>query len=97
MFSPLLNLRLVEALRGLRERGFATVVVDVLCAAHIGAGRVTRTRPWPICPTRIWRMEQDAIRFSLRELGIPVVTWDGVARWTSRSPLLPDDVMVNRA
>ena len=22
-------------------------------------------------------MEQDAIRFSLRELGIPVVAWDG--------------------
>jgi hypothetical protein len=27
---------------------------------------------------RIWRMEQEAIRFSLRELGIPVVHWDGV-------------------
>ena len=26
---------------------------------------------------RIWRMEQEAIRFSLRELGIPVVHWDG--------------------
>jgi hypothetical protein len=28
---------------------------------------------------RIWRMEQQAIRFSLRELGIAVVPWDGVA------------------
>jgi len=27
---------------------------------------------------RIWRMEQEAIRFSLRELGVPVVHWDGV-------------------
>ena len=26
---------------------------------------------------RIWRMEQQAIRFSLRELGVPVVDWDG--------------------
>jgi hypothetical protein len=26
---------------------------------------------------RIWRMEQEAIRFSLRELDIPVVHWDG--------------------
>jgi hypothetical protein len=26
---------------------------------------------------RIWRLEQDAIRFSLRELGVPVVHWDG--------------------
>ena len=30
VFSPLLSLRLVEALRELRERGFATIVVDVL-------------------------------------------------------------------
>jgi hypothetical protein len=28
---------------------------------------------------RIWRMEQQAIRFSLRELGVPVVHWDGEA------------------
>jgi hypothetical protein len=27
---------------------------------------------------RIWRMEQLAIRFSLRELGVPVVHWDGI-------------------
>jgi uncharacterized protein (DUF58 family) len=26
---------------------------------------------------RIWRLEQQAIRFSLRELGVPIVTWDG--------------------
>jgi uncharacterized protein (DUF58 family) len=26
---------------------------------------------------RIWRMEQQAIRFSMRELGIPLVHWDG--------------------
>jgi len=26
---------------------------------------------------RIWRMEQEAIRFSLRELGVSVVHWDG--------------------
>jgi hypothetical protein len=27
---------------------------------------------------QIWQMEQEAIRFSLRELGVPVVRWDGV-------------------
>jgi hypothetical protein len=27
---------------------------------------------------RIWRMEQQAIRFSLRELGVPVLPWNGV-------------------
>jgi uncharacterized protein (DUF58 family) len=26
---------------------------------------------------RLWQMEQQAIRFSLRELGVPVVHWDG--------------------
>ena len=40
---------------------------------------------------RIWQMEQEAIRFSLRELGVPVVHWDGIgsldlplARYTRR-------------
>ena len=28
---------------------------------------------------QIWQMEQEAIRFSLRELGVPVVHWDGTA------------------
>jgi hypothetical protein len=26
---------------------------------------------------QLWQMEQEAIRFSLRELGVPVVHWDG--------------------
>ena len=75
VFSPLLNLRLVEALRGLRQRGFATIVVDVLRTPKVEG--LTRTKALADLATRIWRMEQDAIRFSLRELGIPVVTWDG--------------------
>jgi uncharacterized protein (DUF58 family) len=75
VFSPLLSLRLVEALRGLRERGFATIVIDVLRVPRVGG--LTRTRALADLATRVWRMEQDAIRFSLRELGIPVVAWDG--------------------
>jgi uncharacterized protein (DUF58 family) len=71
VFSPLLDQRLVEALRDLRERGFTVFVVDVLNEAP----------PWPgliaDLATRIWRMEQEAIRFSLRQLGIPVTHWDG--------------------
>jgi uncharacterized protein (DUF58 family) len=75
VFSPLLSLRLVEALRELRERGFATIVVDVLCAEpDPGRGRYRGSAD---LAKRIWRMEQDAIRFSLRELGVPVVHWDG--------------------
>ena len=75
VFSPLLNLRLVEALRGLRERGFATIVIDVLRVPKVRG--LTRTKTLADLATRVWRMEQDAIRFSLRELGIPVVAWDG--------------------
>jgi uncharacterized protein (DUF58 family) len=98
VFSPLLSLRMVEALRELRERGFATIVVDVLCAEP-GA----RTNLWPRdrraydLAKRIWRMEQQAIRFSLREIGIPVVHWDGKS--SLDEPLAPFTrrAMVNRS
>jgi len=72
VFSPLLQPRLVEALRDLRERGFSVLVVDVLTA---GPAR-SRDRVADLA-RRIWRLEQQAIRFSLTELGIPVVHWDG--------------------
>jgi uncharacterized protein (DUF58 family) len=97
--SPLLSLRLVEALRELRERGFATIVLDVLCAEpDIGGGRVaSRDRNMARLAQRVWRMEQEAIRFSLRELGIPVASWDGQS--SLDEPLAPYTrrVMVNRA
>jgi len=73
-FSPLLDQRFVEALRDMRERGFSLIVVDVLNAAPPNkfsfADKAAR---------RIWQMELHSIRFSLRELGVPVVPWDGVA------------------
>ena len=71
-FSPLLDGRFVEALRDMRERGFALIVVDVLNAEP------PRRRTFADhAARRIWRLEQEAIRFSLRELGVPVVAWDG--------------------
>ena len=72
VFSPLLHPRLVEALRDLRERGFSVLVVDVLTAEPA----FSRTRTDELT-RRIWRLEQQAIRFSLTQLGIPVVRWDG--------------------
>jgi uncharacterized protein (DUF58 family) len=73
-FSPLLDGRFVEALRDMRERGFALIVVDVLNTEppvrYTFTGGMAR---------RIWQMEQQAIRFSLRELGVPVAHWDGEA------------------
>jgi uncharacterized protein (DUF58 family) len=73
-FSPLLDGRFVEALRDMRERGFALIVVDVLNTEppHRRAFADNLAR-------RIWRLEQEAIRFSLRELGVPIVAWDGAA------------------
>jgi uncharacterized protein (DUF58 family) len=71
-FSPLLDGRFVEALRDMRERGMALIVVDVLNVAP-----PSRRRAAVVTAARIWRMEQDAIRFSLRELGVPVIAWDG--------------------
>jgi uncharacterized protein (DUF58 family) len=72
-FSPLLDGRFVEALRDMRERGVALIVVDVL-----NTGPPARRLFADVAARRIWRMEQDAIRFSLRELGVHVVPWDGV-------------------
>jgi len=73
VFSPLLDQRFVETLRDMRERGFTILVIDVLTAEP-----PTRWRSTDRLARRIWTMEQEAIRFSLRELGIPVVHWDGV-------------------
>jgi uncharacterized protein (DUF58 family) len=73
-FSPLLDGRFVEALRDMRERGFALIVVDVLNTEPPQRAAFADT-----AARRIWRMEQQAIRFSLRELGVPVVAWDGTA------------------
>jgi uncharacterized protein (DUF58 family) len=72
-FSPLLDGRFVETLRDMRERGFQLIVVDVLNAEP------PRRRAFSDnAARRIWNLEQQAIRFSLRELGVPVVPWDGV-------------------
>jgi uncharacterized protein (DUF58 family) len=72
-FSPLLDGRFVEALRDMRERGFSLIVVDVL-----NTQPPVRRMFADISARRIWQMEQQAIRFSLRELGVPVLPWDGV-------------------
>jgi uncharacterized protein (DUF58 family) len=74
VFSPLLDQRFVETLRDMRERGFTLLIIDVLNTEPPARPRVIDR-----LARRIWKMEQEAIRFSLRELGIPVVRWDGVA------------------
>jgi uncharacterized protein (DUF58 family) len=73
-FSPLLDQRFIETLRDLRERGHVVLVIDVLNGLPT-AGRGSLAR----LGRRFWRMEQEAIRFSLHELGIGVLHWDGTA------------------
>jgi uncharacterized protein (DUF58 family) len=74
-FSPLLDHRFVESLRDMRERGFSLIVVDVM-----NAEPPVRRAFADAAARRIWHLEQQAIRFSLRELGVPVVAWDGKAQ-----------------
>jgi len=82
VFSPLLDTRLVEAVRDLRERGFSVLVMDVLNSKprHDGSTLSNLT-------ARIWQLEQQAIRFSLTEIGVPVAHWDGQA--SLDEPLAP--------
>jgi uncharacterized protein (DUF58 family) len=91
VFTPLLDRGLVETIRDLRERGFSMLVIDVLNAEPSGSSDSLSG-----LARRIWRMEQDAIRFSLRELGIPLVRWDG--EQSLDEPLAPYTrrVMVSR-
>ena len=91
VFTPLLDRRLVETLRDLRERGFSILIIDVLNAEPSGSRDSVSG-----LARRIWRMEQQAIRFSLRELGIPLVHWDG--EQSLDEPLAPYTrrVMVSR-
>jgi uncharacterized protein (DUF58 family) len=72
VFSPLLDPRLVEALRDLRERAFSVLVVDVL-----NSGPTHDASALSGLTARLWQLEQQAIRFSLTEIGVPVVHWDG--------------------
>jgi uncharacterized protein (DUF58 family) len=73
-FSPLLDQRFIEAIRDLRERGFSVLVVDVLSALpeHDSSALSGLT-------ARLWKLEQEAMRYSLTQIGVPVAHWDGKA------------------
>jgi uncharacterized protein (DUF58 family) len=82
VFSPMIGRRIIEAVRDLRERGFTVLVVDVLTSVpEIGRGTVTSLA------LRVWQLEQQAMRFSLEQLGVPVVRWDGTT--SLDDPLAP--------
>jgi uncharacterized protein (DUF58 family) len=71
-FSALLDTQFIEVLRDLRQRGVPAVVVDVL-DGEPGRGRTRLDR----LGRRIWQMQREALIFSLGELGVPVVHWQG--------------------
>jgi len=71
-FSPLLDTKFVEALRYLRERNFSVTVIDVLTSQH-----ERRARHGERLAQRLWSLERQALRFSLGELGVTLVDWDG--------------------
>jgi uncharacterized protein (DUF58 family) len=77
VFSPLLDPGVVEAIRDLADRGHPLVVIDVL--AHepqpTTAGKPDHLDALAL---RLWRLDRQAVRFVLGELGVPVVNWDGV-------------------
>jgi uncharacterized protein (DUF58 family) len=81
-FSPLLDPRLIDGVRDLRERGFSVLVVDVLNSTPKHDNSAISN-----LAGRLWQLEQQAIRFSLTEIGVPVVHWDGVA--SLDEPLAP--------
>jgi uncharacterized protein (DUF58 family) len=76
-FSPLLDARFVEMLRDLRQRSFPVLVVDVLPAGRPLTWRGRDRGGLDRLAERIWRMERQAVRFSLGELGVSVAPWDG--------------------
>jgi len=75
VFSPLLDPDAIEVIRDLRERGFTTVVVDVLREEPpVRSGdRMARLA------LRMWRLDRAALLARLAGLGIPVLTWDGTS------------------
>uniref|UniRef100_UPI0018918E95 DUF58 domain-containing protein n=1 Tax=Catenulispora pinisilvae TaxID=2705253 RepID=UPI0018918E95 len=77
LFSPLLDHSVVEAISELADRGHPLVVIDVL--AHEPAP-TTGARPDHLdaLALRLWRLDRQAVRFVLGELGVPVVSWDGI-------------------
>ena len=77
LLSPLLDERPLGAVRLLRERGFAPLVVDVLTsepAARPGSAAELAVRTW--------RLQREAWTVELAALGVPVLTWDGTADLT---------------
>jgi uncharacterized protein (DUF58 family) len=74
LFSPLLDRRVAEAARELRERGHPIVVIDVL-TVEPRPGRGNRLGGPAL---RLWRLDRMALHRELGAAGVSCVRWDGV-------------------
>jgi len=71
--TPLADERILDVLRDLAERGNPVVVVEI----PTGGPRVSPQDDSAQVALRLWRLDREALRFSLVERGMPVVVWDG--------------------
>lgn len=71
--TPLADDRFLDALQDLALRGNPAVVVEV----PAGEPRLDPQDPSAPLALRLWRLDREALRFSLTERGMPVVAWDG--------------------
>ncbi|MGE5293174.1 MAG: DUF58 domain-containing protein [Micromonosporaceae bacterium] len=88
VFSPLLDKRALDIIADLRERRFPLVVVDVL--RH--EPQIRRRSSVGVLALRLWRLDRRALRLSLTELGVPVVTWDQPRGPHGDEPDVPDSL-----
>ncbi|MBC3842179.1 DUF58 domain-containing protein [Streptacidiphilus sp. 4-A2] len=82
--TPLAEPRIIDALGGLAERGNPIVVVEI----PIGDPRVSQDDGVEQLALRLWRLDRQALRYSLVEKGIPVVPWEGDTLDLTLAPLL---------
>jgi uncharacterized protein (DUF58 family) len=90
-FSSLVDDTVLEALRDLRERGHPVVAVDVL--TPMGGDTAGPGSPMSDeLARRLWGLERDATRRSLRRIGVDVVGYDelvpGSLQWLADTPTL---------
>jgi uncharacterized protein (DUF58 family) len=83
--SPLVDDRVLDVLRDLAERGNPVVVIEVA----YGEPRAEAGDEDEALALRLWRVDRQALHFSLQERGIPVLPWDGESSLDlSLAPLL---------
>lgn len=84
LFSPLLDRRALSAVTDLRQRGVSLVIVDVLTCEPPAERRLPMTQ----LAVRLWRLDRGALRASLADLGVPVLSWDsGTGLEGAQAPL----------